>query len=30
VLPFPPQPPFPGIVLHKKHHGGHIELPRSH
>lgn len=28
VLPFPPLPPFPFIVLNKKHHGGHIEIRR--
>lgn len=28
VLPFPPLPPFPGVVLSKKHHIPHIELQR--
>lgn len=30
MLPFPPRLPFPVIVLNKKHHTTHIELPRSH
>jgi len=32
VLPFPPipLPPFPVVVLNKKHHGGHIELRRPY
>ena len=28
VLPFPPLPPFPVIVLNKKHPGAHVELHR--
>jgi len=30
VLPFPPLPPFPVIVLNKKHNGGHVELRRPY
>lgn len=29
VLPFPPLPPFPGVVLSKKHHIPYIELRHS-
>ncbi len=29
VLPYPPLPPFPVVVLHKKHHGAHIDLHHS-
>jgi len=30
VLPFPPLPPFPVIVLNKKHHDAHAELRRPY
>jgi hypothetical protein len=30
VLPFPPLPPFPVIVLNKKHHGAHLEQYRRY
>jgi|GEM_PF-3152052 len=30
VLPFPPLPPFPVIILNKKHHDAHAELRRPY
>jgi len=30
MLPFPPLPPFPVIVLNKKHPGAHVELRRPY
>jgi hypothetical protein len=30
VLPFPPLPPFPVIVLNKRHNGAHVELRRPY
>ena len=30
VLPFPPLPPFPVIVLNKKHPGAHVEMRRPY
>ena len=30
VLPFPPLPPFPVIVLNKKHHDAHVVLRRPY
>jgi len=30
MLPFPPLPPFPVIVLNKKHNGAHVELRRPY